>query len=221
MRRDTRAHHLLIGLLAAALAALLLPAPPPPGMRGPPAAAAAGWQAGLRFNLSASLPRGVYLLTPLPRPAARGDLVLACPPPAAAALARRRGYLDAGPCPGGSRPLGKLVLAAAGDWIEIGDGPGAGGGDGGLVVNGCRLPVGGAPARDTRGRTLPRVGAGRYRVRPGEVWLFSPHRRSFDSRCFGPVAAPEVRGLLHPLLVLEREPVRRWAALLRGCAGRR
>jgi conjugative transfer signal peptidase TraF len=198
-------------LLAAPLGGvvLVLPAPCGSGGAGTWPAVAAG-SAGWRFNLSGSLPRGVYRLTALPRLARPGDLVLACPPPAAAALARRRGYLDAGPCPGGSRPLGKLVLGAAGDRIEL-DG-------GGVALNGCRLPLAAAPAADTRGRPLPRLAWGSYRVRTGEVWLVAPHPRSFDSRCFGPVDAGAVRGRLAPLAVLGQADLRRWAALLRSCA---
>jgi type IV secretory pathway protease TraF len=208
---------------------------------------------GLRFNLSPSLPRGVYLLTPLRRAPRPGDLVLACPPEPAAALARRRGYLDPGPCPGGTRPLGKLVLAAAGDRLDLPGPPdrrhaatptngatdatdatsaipaiaaigattrtGATGATAtALALNRCRLPAIPTPATDTRGRPLPRLPAGTYLVRPGEIWLFSPHPRSFDSRCFGPVPVAQVRGLLHPLLIAGREPLRRWAALLRDCA---
>jgi type IV secretory pathway protease TraF len=50
-----------------------------------------------------------------------------------------------------------------------------------------------------------------------EIWLFSPHPRSFDSRYFGPIAVTEIRGILHPFVVVHRAPLLRWASLLRAC----
>jgi conjugative transfer signal peptidase TraF len=196
---------LLTALLAAPVAALL-PSPDRPGSL--PLAAIP-----LRLNLSTSLPPGLYRLSPLRRPPRPGDLVLACPPPAAAALARRRGYLGPGSCPGGTHPLGKLVLAAAGDRVELTAAA--------IVVNGHRLPATPSAPADARGRPLPHPPAGTYLLRAGDLWLFAPHPRSFDSRYFGPVAASEVRGLLHPLLVVPSPRLYRWTALLRACAARR
>ncbi len=156
-----------------------------------------------RVNTSGSLPRGVYLEVPrgwLGRAPARGDLVLACPPAAGAELGRRRGYLGEGPCPagagGGGRgvaPLGKLVLAVAGDEVAFGEA--------GLAVNG-RPVAGSRPLpRDSAGRPLAHQPFGRRRLAAGEVWLFSPfHPRSYDSRYFGPVVAGAIRGWLMPVL---------------------
>src|ERR1700759_4789085 len=87
-------------------------------------------------TMSGSLPRGLYLRIPRSwrerRPVA-GDLVLACAPTEGAALARRRGYLGSGRCSaGGAEPIGKVVLAAEGDEIVMGDD--------GIAVNGRRIP---------------------------------------------------------------------------------
>jgi conjugative transfer signal peptidase TraF len=193
---------LATALLAAPLATLLPAAAGPKPVPWLPAAIP------IRLNLSASLPPGLYLLEPLLHPPLPGDLVLACPPPAAAALAHRRGYLGPGSCPGGTRPLGKLVLAAAGDRVHLTAAA--------ITVNGCHLPATASTAADARGRPLPHPPTGTYLLRTGELWLFSLHPRSFDSRYFGPVAAGQVRGLLRPLLVRSSPPLRRWAALLRA-----
>jgi conjugative transfer signal peptidase TraF len=172
---------------------------------------AVGWAAGVsvvvaamllgRFNGSPSLPRGLYLELPrgwLRRAPAPGELVLACAPPAAGELARRRGYLGDGPCAagaaGGAAVLGKLVLAAAGD--EVAFGPG------GLAVNGRVVAGSQALACDRAGRALPHYRFGRFRMDSGQVWLFAPyHPRSYDSRYFGPVAVSAIRGWLLPVLV--------------------
>jgi conjugative transfer signal peptidase TraF len=205
-KRSRRPGTIAVVLLAAPLALLLAP-PLCPGVGSLPFAVP-------RINTSPSLPRGLYLLElePLRRALRPGDLVLACPPPAAAtlALALARGYLDPGSCSGGTKPLGKLVLAVAGDRLELAAS--------GVTLNRCRLPATVSRSADTRGRPLPRFPPGAYRVRTGDIWLFSPHPRSFDSRYFGPVAATGIRGLLHPLLVGSSPPLHRWSALLRACA---
>jgi conjugative transfer signal peptidase TraF len=172
---------------------------------------AVGWAAGVsvvlavillgRFNGSPSLPRGLYLELPrawLARTPTPGELVLACAPPAAGELARRRGYLRDGPCAagaaGGAAVLGKLVLAAAGDEVAFGAG--------GLEVNGRVVAGSQALAWDRLGRALPHYRFGRFRMAPGQVWLFAPyHPRSYDSRYFGPVAVSAIRGWLLPVLV--------------------
>jgi len=209
---------LLAAPFAALLAALLTPrpaAPPLPLLPFPPSSLAARRSplGSLRINTSPSLPRGVYLLEPLQHRALRpGDLVLACPPPAAAGLALARGYLAPGPCPGGTKPLGKLVLAAAGDRLALTATA--------IALNRCRLPASATLFTDTRGRPLPHLAPGIHRVTTGEIWLFSPHPRSFDSRYFGPVPTTEIQGLIHPLLVSSSPPLRPWTSLLRTCAAR-
>ena len=67
---------------------------------------------GLRCNLTASLPVGIYRL--VDRPVTLGALVAACPPVEAARLGVERGYLPAGRCPGGGAPVLKEVAALGG-----------------------------------------------------------------------------------------------------------
>jgi conjugative transfer signal peptidase TraF len=154
-----------------------------------------------RVNTSASLPRGLYLEVPrgwVGRQAARGDLVLVCAPAAGGELARRRGYLGDGPCSagaaGGAAALGKLVLAVGGDEVAFGAD--------GIEVNGRAVAASRAVAHDAAGRVMAHYPFGRYRIAPGEVWLFAPyHPRSYDSRYFGPVGAAAIRGWLMPVIV--------------------
>jgi conjugative transfer signal peptidase TraF len=158
---------------------------------------------GGRWNSSASLPRGLYLEIPrgwLAGPPARGDLVVACAPPAAAEMARRRGYLGAGLCAagaaGGAAAMGKVVLAVAGDVVGVGAS--------GLEVNGRRVAGSRALRCDGAGRPLAPHAPGRFRVVAGEVWLFAPyHPRSFDSRYFGAVAVAAIRGWLVPVAIVD------------------
>jgi type IV secretory pathway protease TraF len=68
---------------------------------------AAGRLAGLRLNLTESLPVGLYVA--VGAAPARGALVLLCLPPEVAAFAKTRGYVPrGGACPGGIVPIGSL-----------------------------------------------------------------------------------------------------------------
>jgi conjugative transfer signal peptidase TraF len=127
-------------------------------------------------------------------PVARGVLVVACVPPAAARLARERGYLAEGSCPGGTQPILKRIGAVPGDLVDLEPD--------GVAVNGTRLP-GSAPAvSDSRGRPLLHAPWGPTAVAPGEVWLIGIETtRSWDSRYFGPVALDYVHAV-RPVLTL-------------------
>jgi conjugative transfer signal peptidase TraF len=151
-------------------------------------------------NTSGSLPRGMYLRVPRSwagRLPARGDLVLACAPVAGAAFARRRGYLGAGLCDAGgagrAEAIGKMVLAVAGDEIALGDD--------GIEVNGRRVAGSRPLAVDRMGRPLAPFLRGCLRLGPGEVWLYAPHPRSYDSRYFGPVGDGGVLAFLVPVAI--------------------
>ena len=71
--------------------------------------------AGLRVNFTPSLPKGVYVLCP--GTPGRGDFVSFCLEGEFADLARKRGYLLAGSCPSGLRPLLKRIAGLPGDAI--------------------------------------------------------------------------------------------------------
>ncbi len=145
---------------------------------------------GFRFNLSPSLPVGVYRVTaesPVP-----GSVVHACLPREVAEFARARGYLGPGSCAGNTRPIGKVVLAAAGDVVTVSRD--------GLEVNGVPVPNSGTAADDSRGRPLPHHVWGDHRLGRDELWLFSPsHQNAYDSRYFGPVRTSDVISVLRPV----------------------
>lgn len=147
---------------------------------------------GLRVNFTASLPRGLYRV--VPGAPARGTIALVCLSERDAAWALARGYVLRGDeCPAGQdrtgrpvrvAPLGKVVLATAGDTVDLTPA--------GLVRNGRPVPRSGIARADSRGRPLTaapgREAPGRYVLRAGELWLWSPyHPLSFDSRYVGPV----------------------------------
>ena len=138
---------------------------------------------GLHFTRSESLAAGIY--RELARAPRRGDVVLVEPPALLGQFIELRAYAPSG------TPMAKVLVGVAGDMVELGPG--------GLSVNG-RLVTSGAPvAHDRRGRLLPRLPWGRYRLAPGEVWLYAPHPRSFDSRHYGALAVADRLVTLEPL----------------------
>jgi conjugative transfer signal peptidase TraF len=165
----------------------------------------------VRLNTSASVPRGLYWLSK-DRPT-RADLILFCPPSLAATLAAARHYLPSGLCPGDVEPMGKILLASAGDVVDLTAS--------GLAINGRPLPSSQPRGTDSQGRPLAHYRFGTFTVARGELWVFSPHPRSFDSRYFGPVPGGLLMGTLSPLLTLRRAAVERTADAIRHSSRRR
>lgn len=146
---------------------------------------------GFRIPLTASLPRGVYRVAA--GPPTRGAVGLWCLPAGIARWSLGRGYLTAGRCPGGAAPVGKVVLAAAGDTVLLGPR--------GAEVNGSWIPNTRPLARDARGRPLTPATYGVYVLGAGEVWLWSPFAvRSYDSRYFGPIPVEALVSHIRPVL---------------------
>lgn len=135
----------------------------------------------LVWNASASAPIGLWRVRP-GATVAVGDRALAVPPPAARALAARRGYLPT------NVPLIKGVAAVNGDLV-CADGPV-------LAVNGA--PVAMRRAADRHGRPLP-WWSGCLRLSGGAVLLLNPAPDSFDGRYFGPVERSAIIGKASPL----------------------
>jgi len=151
-----------------------------------------GFWSGVRLNVSPSAPIGLY--RPVDGPVTHGALVVACVPPVAASLARERGYLGAGACPGGVQPVLKRVGAMSGDTVTVGPD--------GVAVNGHPFPHSAVAAWDSRERPVPHAPWGPSLVASGQVWLLATDTpRSWDSRYFGPVPLDQVR-LARPLMTI-------------------
>lgn len=152
--------------------------------------------AGLRVNMTPSMPRGLWQVSPIQGSIARGAVVSLCPPDNDVfRKAMRRGYITSGVCPGGYEPLLKPVAAISGDVVSVTAA--------GIAVNGISVANTAALAQDSAGRTLQPLPPGLYRVSPGEVWVLSGHNpRSFDSRYFGALPAANIAGIARPLWVI-------------------
>jgi conjugative transfer signal peptidase TraF len=151
-----------------------------------------GQAVGIRPNISASAPVGLWLDRPISSPLYRDMMIGVCPPPTVAVvrLFSENGTLPYGPCPETNVALLlKPIRALPGDTVKISHGNPA-------MVNGIAL------SNTIASELLPAWPDGEYIVQPGEVWLFSSYsEKSFDSRYFGPVNISLIQGEAIPLLV--------------------
>ena len=146
--------------------------------------------AGVRINISKSIPVGLYWMTE--RQIEKGEYVLFCPPPGNVFdEAKKRGYFGAGFCPGDYEYLMKKILAAKKDKVSISDD--------GVRVNGELLPFSTPLSTDKQGRPLP-VLRGEYRLGDADLLLMTDVSPiSFDSRYFGLVNRSQIRGVIRPI----------------------
>lgn len=126
--------------------------------------------AGLRFNPTPSLPKGIYRI--VPGAPEKNDFVSFCLEGEFAERALERGYLEPGSCPSGLRPLLKRLAGLPGDFVE----PSA-------------FPI---RSVDSQGRSMsPALVPGV--VPPGMALVLADHPGSFDSRYFGFVPLDSLR----------------------------
>ena len=118
--------------------------------------------AGFRMNTTPSLPKGLYRL--VAGPPVKGDLVTFCLQGEFAELASQRGYLHAGSCPSGLRPLLKRLTGLPGEYIEADA----------LAIRSV----------DSQGRHMPSVLPSGV-IPSGMAFVQADHAGSFDSRYFG------------------------------------
>ena len=118
--------------------------------------------AGFRINPTPSLPKGLYRL--VEGSPAKNELVTFCLQGEFAELALQRGYLQAGSCPSGLRPLLKRLAGLPGDYIEADA----------LAIRSV----------DSQGRHMPSVLQSGV-IPSGMAFVLADHAGSFDSRYFG------------------------------------
>jgi len=147
--------------------------------------------AGARFNPSKSVAVGLYWK--VNKPIEKGAYVLVCPPDTNIfKLARARGYLGAGFCPGHYSGMMKWIAASAGDEIHISPQ--------GIVINGAFLAYSRPLAQDPGGRPLPQLKLSHYRLAENELLLMGDaSSTSFDGRYFGLVDRAQVKGVVRPV----------------------
>ena len=147
---------------------------------------------GARINTTRSIPVGLYWTSS--KPVASGAYVLFCPPQLGVFdIAKERGYIGAGFCPGDYGYMMKRVLAAKNDAVTVADD--------GVRVNGVLLPFSKPLKADKGGRPLPRYQANSYTLGDYEVLLMSDVSAiSFDGRYFGPINRSQIKTVIFPVI---------------------
>lgn len=149
------------------------------------------WFGGVRYNATASQPKGFYHLDRSNRQLELGALVFVCPPDTPLMKeALERGYFRVGTCSGGYAPLLKRIVGLADMEIRVEDD--------GVYVNDVLQEKSVPHILDGNGRPLPRYQGGI--IRESEVFLLSGYNDgSFDSRYFGPLERELVIGRATPI----------------------
>ncbi len=150
--------------------------------------------AGARINTTKSIPIGLYWAT-CAKPS-KGSYVMFCPPPERAAfdVAKDRGYITAGPCPGGYGYMMKRILAVKGDAVRSCEQ--------GVFINGALLALSKPLSSDLSGRALPQYRTDNHTLAADEVLLMSDvSATSFDGRYFGPVPVAQIRSVIKPVFI--------------------
>jgi conjugative transfer signal peptidase TraF len=149
--------------------------------------------AGIRINTSESIPLGIYRSSE--GSVKKGDFVLFCPPPSLVFdMAKDRGYLASGLCPGGYGYMMKDVVGTSGDIVAVNTD--------GVRVNGILLPESKPLQADPAGRPLPHFQTDPYTLGRSQVLLMSNFcRLSFDGRYFGPINRLQIKTVILPVLI--------------------
>jgi conjugative transfer signal peptidase TraF len=148
-------------------------------------------KAPLVINVSASVPRGVYLKEKEGN-LERGNLVLVCPSNGAVwrLVAQSRSVVKGSGCGGTLAPLMKEIAAVEGDTVTVTTG--------GVVLNGTLRAGTALLSFSSRGKPLPQASS--QKIPRGELFLLGSSPESLDSRYFGTIPIRDVQGVLTRIL---------------------
>lgn len=148
--------------------------------------------AGAKVNTTKSIPVGLYWA--ISAQVRRGAYVMFCPPENNVFdMAKSRGYIAAGFCPGDYGCLMKRVVALGGDSVNVSPE--------GVFVNGALLPNSKPLTADLSGRPLPQLRLNHYLMQASQVFLMSDvSKTSFDGRYYGPVDISQIKTVIRPVI---------------------
>jgi len=139
----------------------------------------------IMFQITPSLPKGAYWIDHSDR-IDTGTLCVFQIPPEVYGMVKSRGWI-----PEHLRYyLMKPVVAKQGDVVEVSAA--------GLFINGRYF--GAVSQFDSQGYPLPRLYK-KYILGPGEYFVATPYRKSFDSRYFGKIRRSDIKWVARPLWV--------------------
>ncbi len=149
----------------------------------------------VRFNLTGSMPRGIYAKQPS-HMIHRGDTVAVCLPSAISKEGMQRGYLSHGSCANGAVPVVKKVIGMPGDEVLLTSQQ--------FCIAGQCYPVRSHRFDHAHHVIKSWVKKGFQKLVSG-YWLYGDNDpdHSWDSRYFGAIKAKNFIGIYKPLWVTQ------------------
>lgn len=124
-------------------------------------------------------------------PTTTPELVLLCLSPHWGNWAKQRQYIGQGRCPRDTAPLGKWIVARAGDSVHFSER--------GIYVNSKLLPNSQPAKFDGQGRAMPQLNYS-TRLKAHQIVVCNPEASSFDSRYYGLLEESQLKARLIPIL---------------------
>ena len=149
------------------------------------------YQAGMRINLTSSLPLGIWKIDKSFTRIEKGDHVWFAATKEIADFALERGYLEKNTkCENNTIPLLKTVYGLPGDTYSFHDNE--------IRINNITVKNTKRRINDSKERPMPRISNGI--VRENQLFVLTMHTHSYDSRYFGPIPIENVEGTARPII---------------------
>lgn len=147
---------------------------------------------GARINTTRSIPVGLYWK--IESIAKKDSYVVFCPPQKSVFdMAKERGYISAGYCPGQYGYMMKKIMATENDVVKIAKN--------GVYVNGQFLKNSQKMKHDGGKRPMPQLVTPEIVLKKGEVLLMSDvSKTSFDARYFGVLNKTQIESVITPVI---------------------
>ncbi|MBK2270175.1 conjugative transfer signal peptidase TraF [Francisella philomiragia] len=147
------------------------------------------YKIGYRFNVTSSLPIGIYKLEKTDK-FTKGDIVEFCLPDNIAQYGRARGYIFGNRCGNNTLPFAKKILAVPNDYVVVNKK--------GVSVNGVFYSY---PQINLDSNNQP-VHKYIYQGKiDGYFMIGTNNPKSWDSRYFGVIPKERIKGTLHEVFV--------------------
>jgi conjugative transfer signal peptidase TraF len=148
------------------------------------------YQAGIRINLTASLPVGIWKIDKSFIKIEKGDYVWFTPTKKIADFALKRGYLEKNTqCKNNAIPLLKIVYGLPGDSYSFHHN--------GIKINNIPIEKTKRRQTDSQGRVMPQIPNGI--VQEKQFFVLTLNSHSFDSRYFGSIPVQNIEGTAKPI----------------------
>lgn len=150
------------------------------------------YKVGFRFNLTPSLPIGIWKIDKAFTQIERDDYVWFTPTKEMASFAIERGYLkESKNCPNNTIPMLKQVYGLPGDEFSFFKDV--------ISINNTTIKNAKRRQYDSKERPMPQIEGGI--VQDSHLFVLTLNSHSFDSRYFGPIPIKNIIGTAKPVIL--------------------